>query len=424
MEPFQATTSEETSSCVKSPIEKKWGLKNSNICSIIGDMDSIDKLMTMSLNMPFEAAEDVRLTSDSSDCPASIMSLKEKFPVTQAHLPNGKTIPLLKTMQTSICENDCNYCCFRSGRDTPRAILSPDELASAIVKLSQAGVAKGVFLSSGITGGGVRTQDRIIATAEILRHKYNYREYIHLKIMPGAEKDQIFRAMQLADRVSINLEGPNEKSLGLLAPHKIFFNQLLEPLRMIEEIRREYLPHLAWKGAWPSSTTQFVVGAVGETDLDLLQTSVSLHKNFKISRAYFSKFTPVINTPFENLPPLNIWRQCRLYQAFYLLRDYQFDLEDLSFISQGYLELEKDPKLSWAEKHLIESPVEINRADYQELIKIPGIGPITAKRICEIRIHDKIREMSSLQKIGIATQRATKFILLDGHRPAYQPQLF
>lgn len=386
-------------------------------------MDPLDKLMTMSLNMPFEAAEDVRLTKDDKSCRASLASLKEQFPVTQAHLPNGQTIPLLKTMQTSICENDCNYCCFRSGRDTPRAILSPDELASAIVKLSQAGIAKGVFLSSGITGGGVRTQDRIIATAEILRHKYHYREYIHLKIMPGAEKDQIIRAMQLSDRVSINLEGPNEKSLNLLAPRKVFFNELVEPLRLIEEIRTEYPPHLAWKGTWPSSCTQFVVGAVGETDLDLLQTTVKLRSNFKITRAYYSRFTPVPNTPFENLPPVNTWRQHRLYQAFYLLRDYQFDLEDLTFVGKGYLELEKDPKLTWAEQHLIQNPVEINQADYHDLIKIPGIGPITAKRICDTRTHGKIRDISSLQKMGITTQRAARFILLDGHQPAYQSQL-
>ncbi len=387
-------------------------------------MDPIDKLMTMSLNMPFEAAEDVQPAHAKPASHASVATLKERFPVTMAHLPNGKTIPLLKTMQTSICENDCNYCCFRSGRDTPRAILSPDELASAVVKLSRAGIAKGVFLSSGIAGGGVRSQDRIIATAEILRQKYHYQEYIHLKIMPGAEKEQVFRAMQLADRVSINLEGPDERSLSLLAPRKVFLNQLLEPLRMIEEIRKRYPSHLAWKGVWPSSCTQFVVGAAGETDLDLLQTTVNLYSNYRISRAYFSKFTPVSDTPFENIPALNAWRQHRLYQAFYLLRDYGFELEELPFMGQGYLDLAKDPKLSWAERHFSQNPVEINRADYQQLLKIPGIGPVSAKRICESRVHGKIRDITSLQKMGIISQRAARFILLDGRKPAYQPPLF
>jgi len=176
-------------------------------------MDTLSKLRTLSLNMTFEGAEDINTHLIPPTCPHEIHQLEERFPVTNVRLPNGKTIPLLKTMQTSVCERDCNYCCFRSGRDTKRANLTPDELASAVMKLSSAGIAKGVFLSSGISGGGVHTQDRIIATAEILRNKYNYQEYIHLKIMPGAERDQIFRAMQLADRVSINLEGPNENCL-------------------------------------------------------------------------------------------------------------------------------------------------------------------------------------------------------------------
>jgi predicted DNA-binding helix-hairpin-helix protein len=389
-----------------------------------GFMETFKKLKTLSINMPFESAEDVPAPGMDPDCKGHLSQLEEQFPVTHARLPNGKTIPLLKTMQTSVCERDCNYCCFRSGRDTPRASLTPDELANAVEKLSRAGIAKGVFLSSGITGGGIRTQDRIIATAELLRKKYHYQEYIHLKIMPGAEKDQIFRAMQLADRVSINLEGPDETSLKKLAPHKVFFSELLEPLKYIEEIRTHYSPHLAWKNQWPSSCTQFVVGAVGETDLNLLQTTSRLRSNFNISRAYYSRFTPVINTPFENLPPLNPWREHRLYQAFYLFRDYHFDLEDLQFSQNGNLSLEKDPKLSWAESNLIENPIEINTADYNLLIKIPGVGPVTAKKILQTRQHSKIGDLSLLQKFGIPIDRACRFILLNGHRPAYQPGLF
>ncbi len=387
-------------------------------------MDAIEKLQLFSVNMQFEAAEDVKALQQNFSCQKELTKLKERFPITQARLPNGKTIPLLKTMQTSVCERDCNYCCFRAGRDTPRASLTPDELASAIVKLSQAGIAKGVFLSSGITGGGIRTQDRIIQTAEILREKYHYQEYIHLKIMPGAEKGQIFRAMQLADRVSINLEGPDEKSLNKLAPHKVFFQELIEPLRMIEEIRSNHPPHLAWKNTWPSSCTQFVVGAVGETDLGLLQTTVNLQSKFKIARAYYSNFSPVIDTPFENLPPLNPWRQYRLYQAFYLLRDYHFDLEEIPFQQAGNLNLHKDPKLSWAESNLTENPIDINFADYHELIKIPGIGPISARKICQKRRYGKIRDTSTLRKMGVPIKRAARFILLDGQQPAYQPGLF
>ena len=387
-------------------------------------MEILEKLKTLSINMPFESAEDVTAQGLEPECKDRLSELEERFPVTHARLPNGRTIPLLKTMQTSVCERDCNYCCFRSGRDTPRASMTPDELADAVVKLSKAGIAKGVFLSSGITGGGVRTQDRIIASAEILRNKYHYQEYIHLKIMPGAEKDQIFRAMQLADRVSINLEGPDETCLKKLAPHKVFFSELLEPLKFIEEIRTSYPPNLAWNNFWPSSCTQFVVGAVGETDLDLLQTTSQLRSNFNISRAYYSRFTPVINTPFENLPALNPWREHRLYQAFYLFRDYKFDLEDLQFTKGGNLSLEKDPKLTWAEGNLIGNPVEINKADYAQLLRIPCIGPVTAKKIIEKRLHGNIDDIGLLRKLGIPIERSARFILLNGRKPAYQPGLF
>jgi predicted DNA-binding helix-hairpin-helix protein len=387
-------------------------------------METLEKLKMFAINMQFEAAEDVQLHQNSIWCQNTLTELKAQFPITQARLPNGRTIPLLKTMQTSVCERDCNYCYFRSGRDSPRASFTPDELASAIVKLSQAGIARGVFLSSGVTGGGIHTQDKIIQTATILREKYHYHDYIHLKIMPGAEKDQIFRAMQLADRVSINLEGPDEKSLQKLAPHKIFFEELLEPLRMIEEIRLNYPPHLGWKHSWPSSCTQFVVGAVGESDLELLKTTVHLQSQFKITRAYFSNFSPVIDTPFENLPPLNPWRQHRLYQAFFLLRDYQFDLAEIPFQHFGDLNLQKDPKLSWAESHLIGNPLEINTAEYHQLLKIPGIGPVTARKICQERRCGKIQDIGTLRKLGVQVKRVSRFILMNGVQPAYQPGLF
>lgn len=384
----------------------------------------MEKLKSFSINMPFEGAEDVYTSPVADDCDLQLQKLKERFPVTKAHLPNGKTIPLLKTMQTSVCERDCNYCCFRSGRDIRRATLTPDELASAVVKLSKAGIAKGVFLSSGIVGGGIRTQDRIIATAEVLRHKFHYQDYIHLKIMPGAEKDQIFRAMQLADRVSINLEGASEVFLQRLAPHKVFFQELLTPLQVIEDIRKSHSPHIAWKQRWPSSCTQFVVGAVGESDLDLLQTTVNLQKNFRIRRAYYSGFSPIIDTPFENYPTVNTWRKHRLYQAFYLLRDYRFDLEEIGFSREGNLSLDKDPKLTWAEMNLLHQPIEINQADFTTLLKIPGIGPVTAARIVDKRRYGKIQDIQTLKKFGISTSRAAKFILLDGKQPVYQPGLF
>ena len=158
--------------------------------------------------------------------------------ISEAVMSGGQRIPLLKTFQTSSCERNCYYCPFRAGRDFHRATLKPDEMANSFIALNRAGIAKGIFLSSGIAGGSIRTQDQILATAEILRHKQNYSGYMHLKLMPGAERDQILHAMQLADRVSVNLEAPNTQRLAQLAPRKAFMDELIQPLRWVEEIRK------------------------------------------------------------------------------------------------------------------------------------------------------------------------------------------
>ena len=158
--------------------------------------------------------------------------------------------------------------------------------------------------------------------------------------------------------------------------------------------------------------------------MDLLQTTVQLGKDQKISRAYFSRFTPVANTPFEDRTPCNPWRQHRLYQAFFLIKNYKFDLTELPFTKTGNLSVEKDPKLLWAEDHLLHRPVDINTADYSRLLKIPGIGPAYAKQIINTRKHGKIRDVNTLSKIGVPILRASKFILLDGIRPPFQPGLF
>ena len=174
--------------------------------------------------------------------------------VTHVHLPNGRLMPLLKTMMTTACERDCHYCPFRAGRSQTRRItFTPDEMAKAFMDMRRAGAVDGLFLSSGIIGGGVRAQDKLLDTVDIIRRKFDYRGYIHLKIMPGAERDQVLRAAQLADRLSINLEAPTPRRLAALAPKKQFIEELLTPLRWIEQFRRERPAHENVKGRWPSS---------------------------------------------------------------------------------------------------------------------------------------------------------------------------
>jgi len=335
-----------------------------------------------------------------------------------AVMPNGKRIALLKTMLTSACERDCTYCAFRKGRDFRRATFTPDELACLFMGLYQKGVAEGVFLSSGIAGGGARVQDRIIATAELLRRRYEFSGYIHLKIMPGAEQEQIVAAMRLADRVSVNLEAPNADRLAQLAPHKAFNEELLQRLRWIEEIRRKT------PGRWPSSTTQFVVGAVGESDVELLTTTEFLHRQAGLARAYFSSFAPVPDTPLEDRPPSPSLREHRLYQSSFLVRDYGFTVEELPFETSGNLPLESDPKLAWARRHLAHAPVELNTASRRDLLRVPGIGPKGADKLLRERRRGRLRDLSDLRKLRIAAQRAAPFILLDGRRPVHQLSLW
>jgi predicted DNA-binding helix-hairpin-helix protein len=381
--------------------------------------DSFAKLAEIASDMRLEVDDNAGPAADASaPCPAGL-------PIHMAALPGGKRVPLLKSLLTSACERNCYYCPFQAGRDTRRTTFKPDEMADLVVRLTDAKVIQGAFLSSGVAGGSVRTQDRLIAAAEILRYRRGYRGYLHLKLMPGAETAQIERAMQLADRVSVNLEAPNPHRLGLLAPQKVMLDELLQPLRVVEHIRRTQPAARGWKGRWPSSTTQFVVGAVGESDLELLQTVAYLYRKLRLARSYFSGFNPIRGTPFEDRAPIRPWRSHRLYQASYLLRDYGFELEDLPFEGEGALPLDIDPKQAWARQSLSQAPVEINHAEREELLKIPGIGPVGAQAILSARVNGgRLRSLEDLKALGVLAARAAPFILIDGRRPPVQMALF
>jgi predicted DNA-binding helix-hairpin-helix protein len=401
-------------------------------------MDGIEKLALIEKYMHFEPAEEVGNPSFAPppDCPGLAQPTAPQtsagtgackpaeLPITHAHLPNGKTMPLLKTLLTSACERNCYYCAFRAGRDFRRTTFTPDELGKTYMQLYHNGTAQGIFLSSGVAGGGVRTQDRLIDTAEVLRRKLEYKGYLHLKIMPGAERAQVERAMQLADRVSINLEAPTTERLTRLAPQKVFLEELLTPLRWIEDIRRSQPGYQGWNGHWPSSATQFVAGGSGESDLELLQAAAYLHGKLHLARVYYSGFSPVPDTPLENMAPVNPWRTHRLYQADFLLRDYGFGVEDLPFLNSGNLPVDTDPKLAWARTNLGEHPLEINRADLHELLRIPGIGPRGARAILEARRRNRIHRIEELKALGVVVKRAAPFILMDGRQAPIQLPLF
>ena len=384
-------------------------------------MDALTRLRLLSAQTAFDLDGEAALS-----CPADALTPKETAGmfIHSAQLPNGRKIKLLKTLLTSACERDCYYCPFRAGNDLWRATFQPQEFATLFEKLHRAGMVEGLFLSSGLAGGGVRTQDKLLDVADIVRNRLHFRGYIHIKLMPGVEKDQVLRAMQLADRVSVNLEAPNTERLARLAPHKQFTEELLQPLCWVNELRRTRPARENYKGRWPSTVTQFVAGGADEPDLELLATTDYLHRNLNLRRAYFSAFRPIPGTPLENKPPTDPVREHRLYQASFLLRDYGFDLEEMPFAEDGNLPLETDPKTAWAERRLRHAPVEINRADRRKLLRVPGIGPAGVKRILEARRQGKLRELEDLRKLGIRANRAAPYILLDGRQPARQLRLF
>jgi predicted DNA-binding helix-hairpin-helix protein len=363
--------------------------------------------------MHLEPAED-------SGCIQLATRKQDKISVSDAVLPNGKRISLLKSQLSTVCERNCYYCPFRSGRDFQRASFNPEEFAKIFMSLYQAKIAEGIFLSSAIFKNGMFTQDKLIDTADILRHKLLFRGYIHLKIMPGADYAQVERAMQLADRVSINLEAPTTERLEMLAPRKQYVEELLQPLKWIHQIRNSQPAYKGWDHHWPSSVTQFVISAVGESDLELLSTTDYLYNQLRLKRTYYSSFNPIPDTPLENVPPGSPKREFRLYEASFLLRDYGFNLEELPFNRDGHLPLEVDPKFAWAQLNLKENPVDINKVDKQTLLRVPGIGPKSANKILAARMKQKLNNPDELSSFGVNFKRAAPFIILNGKNPSYQ----
>ena len=341
--------------------------------------------------------------------------------------PWGERKATLKVLQTSSCQNNCRYCAFRSGRDIRRAHLGPDELARSFDLMYRAGLVESMFLSSGVMGTN-QTMDEMLATTELIRGKYGFRGYIHLKLLPGAEESHIERAVALADRVSVNLEAPTPATLAALAPLKRM-DALVGPLRTAAEIigkdragrSQRVAPTIG--GARIGMSTQFVVGPAGESDRDLLSAAQMLYRELRLARAYYSAFTPVRDTPLEGEPPTDPQREFRLYQADWLLRYYHFSADELPFDPEGQLRTDVDPKAAWASAHPERFPVEVNAAPLGELMRVPGVGPISARAIVQARRQGTLREIGDLRKLGARADRAAPYVMLAGRRPPHQPPL-
>ena len=332
-----------------------------------------------------------------------------------AVMPDGKRIALLKVLMTNVCEKNCAYCVNRVGNDVERTVFNPDELARIFDQMARVKLVEGMFLSSGICGGARRSMDRMLATVEIVRQRYEFEGYVHLKLLPGATRAQVERAGQVADRVSVNLEAPNMKRLSQIAPNK-GRDEVLDPMRWASEFIKK------GEGRWAPAgqTTQFVVGAADESDKEILTTTSYLYEKLDLHRAYFSAFQPVRGTPLEEKAHTPAWREHRLYQCDFLFRQYSFGFDELVFDEEGDLPREADPKMMWARAHPECFPIEVNRASRNDLLRVPGIGPRSAARIVRARAGAKFTALSDLRKAGAVSQRAAPFVLLAGKRPPYQ----
>ena len=339
----------------------------------------------------------------------------EGWGICHSFAEDGRCISLLKIMLTNNCIYDCAYCINRRSNDLPRATLSVTELVNLTIEFYRRNYIEGLFLSSGVVRNPDYTMERLVKVVKDLRQVYRFNGYIHLKSIPGASQELVNEAGLYSDRMSVNIEIPNEQSLQLLAPEKDF-QSVFTPMRYIHqgmlqsaEERKKYrhAPRFVPAG----QSTQMIVGATSDSDKDILRLTSALYKRPSMKRVYYSGFVPV-NGYDNRLPALKqppLVRENRLYQADWLLRFYNFKVDEIVDDSYPDLDLEIDPKLAWALRHPEAFPVDINRADYEMLLRVPGLGVKSAKMILTARRYSRLGT-SHLKQIGVVLKKAQYFI--------------
>lgn len=335
----------------------------------------------------------------------------------------GPSTQLLRILMTNACSFNCHYCPMRRDRTMPRTLLKPAEIARVFLDAVSRGWCSGLFLTTGIPGRPVKVMDDLIEVLELLRLRYRFGGYIHVKIIPGADDAQIARMTALASRVSLNLETPCGETLSPIAPDKSFDTSLVTLQRararvvqtQIEE-RDGKLRDAIRPGGASGMTMQFVVGATDDTDRTLLERTSELYRDGGIHHAHFSAFRPIRDTPMENRRAAPALREHRLYQADHLMRRYRYTREEIVYGADGNLPLANDPKVAWALANADRFPMDLGRASYSELLRVPGIGPIVAKKIVTLRRTTTIRGLGDLRKLGALVERAAGFLSIAGRR--------
>lgn len=344
----------------------------------------------------------------------------EKAGICHSFSADGRCISLLKILFTNECIFDCKYCVNRASNDVLRTSFTPDEICELTMEFYRRNYIEGLFLSSGILKSPDYTMELLYATLYKLRMEYRFQGYIHVKAIPGASLDLVRRTGFLADRMSVNLELPTADSLHLLAPHKSRKN-ILAPMRLVQNGMEENKKELTLYRHTPQfvpagQSTQMIIGATPETDYQIMQVTESLYDNFGLKRVFYSGFVPVNKD--KNLPAVTdhasiMLREHRLYQADWLLRYYHFKVSELLNEKNPNFNVWLDPKCNWAVQNLDMFPVEINSADYQLLLRVPGIGYKSAGRIVRARKFGNI-DFQDLKKMGVVLKRALYFITCNG----------
>lgn len=332
---------------------------------------------------------------------------------------DGRCVSLLKVLMTNVCIYDCAYCVNRRSNDVERAAFTPRELAELTINFYRRNYIEGLFLSSGVIKSPDYTCELLIKTIEILRNEFHFYGYIHAKAIPGADEKLLSRLGMLVDRMSINIELPSQTSLQLLAPDKSK-TSILKPMGFItgkvEENRQDLVQYRhAPQFAPAGQSTQMIIGATKDTDYQILKLSSALYKKYRLKRVFFSAYLPVLSNPL--LPAVNtpvpLLREHRLYQADWLLRFYSFEAEELLDEAHQSFNPLVDPKCNWALSHMERFPVEVSSAAYEELLRVPGIGVTSAKRILVARRVGPL-SYEGLKKIGVVLKRAQYFITVQG----------
>lgn len=339
--------------------------------------------------------------------------------------PYGPRTGLLRILMTNACGLNCHYCPMRSDRDLPRTLLKPQEMVRIFLDAVNRGWANSLFITTGIPGRPAKVMDDLIQVLEALRLRHGFRGYIHVKIVPGAEEAQVDRITALANRVSINLETPCGDTLRTIAPEKDLERTLvtlgMARKKVVEarEEERDGKPRDELRpGGTAGMTTQFVVGATPDPDRLILERVTDLYDRGGMHHTHFSAFRPIRDTPLEGAPGAPAPREHRLYQADHLIRRYRFTRDELVFDEAGNLPLAYDPKVAWAIAHPERFPVELGVATYDELLRVPGVGPLVARRIVETRRQAMPRDLGDLRKLGVVVAWARGFLALNGRRLA------